>query len=73
MSQARYETVVVRDVTLRHSTKNAGLYRDEDGGEFWIPWSQLKEGSVDKDGDSGDILIPRWLAEEKELEYEEEE
>lgn len=65
--------VLVENVTLIHSTEKAGLYRTEDGDDVWIPWSQIDENSVDKDGDSGDIWIPLWLAEEKELEYSEEE
>lgn len=64
--------VCIENVTLIKSTSRAGLYRDEEGDEFWIPWSQLHEGSVDKDGDSGDIWIPLWLVAEKELEYSEE-
>jgi hypothetical protein len=65
----RYQTVVVENVILLRSTENAGLYRDALGDEFWIPWSQLKDDSVDKDGDEGDIRIPLWLAREKGLEY----
>lgn len=72
MTKTRFTTVTVPDVTLIRSTEKAGLYRDSNGEEFWIPWSQLREDSVDKDGDTGDIRIPLWLAEEKELEFEEE-
>jgi hypothetical protein len=69
-NSSRSRTVVIADVTLVRSTRKAGCY-ELDGDEFWIPWSQLREGSVDKDGESGDIKIPLWLAEEKELEYNE--
>lgn len=72
MGSDKYDTVVIADVTLKRSSEKAGLFQDEDGDTFWIPWSQLKEDSVDKDGESGDIRIPRWLAEEKDLEYSEE-
>ncbi len=72
MSDPRYQIVVIPDVTLVSSTDKAGLYRTDTWDEFWIPFSQLKEDSVDKDGETGDIRIPRWLAEEKELEYLEE-
>lgn len=68
----RFTTVIISEVTLIRSTEKAGLYRDTEGNEFWIPWSQLREDSVDKDGETGDIRIPLWLAEEKELDYEEE-
>ena len=72
MSNNRFITVIISEVTLIRSTEKAGLYRDTEGNEFWIPWSQLREDSVDKDGGTGDIRIPLWLAEEKELDYEEE-
>ena len=72
MSSNRFTTVIISEVTFIRSTDKAGLYRDTEGNEFWIPWSQLREDSVDKDGDTGDIRIPLWLAEEKELDYEEE-
>lgn len=64
--------VCIENVTLIRSTEKAGMYQTEDGDEVWIPWSQIDENSVDKDGDSGDIWIPLWLAEAKELEYLEE-
>jgi len=68
----RYRTVIVPNVILLRSTEKAGLYEDEEGEQFWIPFSQLKEDSCDRDNEFGDIRIPAWLAEEKELEYEEE-
>lgn len=69
MSSENYQTVKVENVKLIRSTDKAGLYRDSFGDEVWIPWSQLKDDSVDKDGDEGDIRIPLWLAKEKGLEY----
>lgn len=72
MANDRNTIVVVEDVTLIRSTDKAGLYEDCDGFAFWIPFSVLKEDSVDKDGENGDIRIPLWLAEAKELEYVEE-
>lgn len=40
--------------------------------EVWLPWSQIDEGSeIERDGDSGVAYIPRWLAEDKELEFDE--
>lgn len=39
-----------------------------DGEEAWLPWSQIDEGSeIAKDGDSGTIWIPEWLADAKGL------
>lgn len=77
-SYSRYDrqTVEITDVTLTKSTEKAGLY-EIDGEKVWIPFSQLRkhpdtdEESVDKDGESGSLFLPRWLAEEKDLEYEE--
>ena len=72
---SRFDIVCIPGVILKRSTPKAGLYRDEDGNEFWIPFSQLKsdpesdQESVDRDGEFGDIFIPLWLAEEKDLEY----
>lgn len=58
------------DEALRQ-TEKAVLVRVGDA-EVWLPWSQIDEGSdVRRDGDSGRVYIPRWLAEEKDLEYEE--
>lgn len=73
VSNPAYDTVVIYGVELLRSTDKAGLYLvdDEYGkpGQHWIPFSQLREGSVDRDGSVGDIFIPRWLAEEKNLDY----
>jgi hypothetical protein len=39
-----------------------------DGEQVWIPTSQIDANSeVWKYGDDGALVIPRWLAEEKEL------
>ena len=70
-SSEKFDTVVITNVTLIRSTAKAGLF-EIDGDNHWIPFSQLRDDSVDRDGDFGDIRIPRWLAEEKELEYLEE-
>lgn len=72
-AMSRTTIVTVTGMTLVRSTDKAGCYRDEDGDEYWFPWSQVMEGSVDRDGDTGDLLIPRWLADEKGVAYEYEE
>lgn len=64
--------VLVSEVTLVRSTDKAGLYKIE-GKEHWIPWSQIREDSVDKDGETGDLWITEWIADQKEIEGEEEE
>lgn len=38
-----------------------------DGTEVWLPRSQILDGDLDKRGDSGEIEIPTWLADEKDL------
>lgn len=69
--------VRIEDVTLKRSTEKAGLFIIDDGDdgtiELWLPWSQVLEGSVDRDGETGDLIIPLWLAEKHELEFSEEE
>lgn len=66
------DLVKIEDVTVVRSTEKAGLYRTADGEEFWCPWSQADVNSVGKEGETGDLWIPRWLAEDKEIEYLEE-
>jgi hypothetical protein len=62
-----YEQVEVFVDKLVRQTDKAALC-DIDGDEIWIPWSQIGDGSgIEKDGDSGTIYIPRWLAEEHDL------
>ncbi|HUI23280.1 MAG TPA: hypothetical protein VLY82_02690 [Nitrososphaerales archaeon] len=52
------------------STDQAILIRIEDGEEeIWIPKSQIHADSeVSEEGDSGTLIIPRWLAREKGIE-----
>ena len=71
-SSSKYEKVAIHDVTLMRSTDKAGLYKTADGDEHWIPFSQISDDSVDRDGDTGTLRIPRWLADEKGLDAEEE-
>ena len=67
----KYDQVEVANVTLKRSSPKAGLYVLEDGAEHWLPFSQVAEGSVDKDGTTGTLYIPRWLAEDREIDYDE--
>jgi hypothetical protein len=57
------EEVTIR-ATLKHETTKAGLYLTEEG-DVWIP------KSVIVDGDDDTLVVPRWFAEERGLEYEE--
>ena len=59
-------TVEFEDVTLEASTDKAGLFVI-DGEDVWIPWSQVQDGSVDKDGETGTLIITEWIAEQKNL------
>lgn len=70
------QTVEVVDATLKRSTAKAGFYMINGVG-IWIPFSHLRkhpetgEDSVDRDNSTGSLFLPRWLAEERDLEYEE--
>lgn len=68
----KFDRVEISGVMLKRSSEKAGLYVFEDGGEEWLPFSQVAAGSVDKDGDTGTLWIPRWLAEDRDIEYDEE-
>ena len=67
MSDAQFEV----DVTVKVVSAKAFLLESEDGVEFWCPTSQMDEsGDVNvksKKGDCGIVIIPEWLAIEKEL------
>lgn len=67
MSQEKFEV----DVTVKVVSAKAFLLESEDGVEFWCPTSQMDEaGDVNvksKKGDCGIVIIPEWLAIEKEL------
>lgn len=67
----KYAQVEVANVTLKRSSAKAGLYVLEDGTEHWLPFSQVADGSVDKDNTTGTLYIPRWLAEDREIDYDE--
>lgn len=64
--------VLIEDATVVRSTDKAGLF-EIDGEEYWIPWSQVRDDSVDRDGDTGDLWITEWIAGEKGLEGQEDE
>lgn len=67
-NEERYEPVRIPDVVAKRSTEKALLCRIA-GEEVWIPHSQIHEDSeVYESGGEGVLVIPRWLAEEKDLE-----
>lgn len=55
------------------ATSAAVLVRIEgyEGGNVWIPQSQIHDDSeVSKLGDEGDLIITQWIAEQKGIEGE---
>lgn len=61
------ETVEIEDVTVKAESTKALLCLIEDK-EHWIPKSQIDEDcELAAKGDVGTLIIPQWLAEEKEL------
>lgn len=71
MPNPRFDLVHVFVEEVKVSTDKAAMCLI-DGDEVWLPWSQIHgDSEIEGPGDSGNVIIPRWLAEEKELEYEE--
>jgi hypothetical protein len=63
----QWEPVSFDDVVCLSQTKMA-IKVLVDGEEYWIPKSQVNEDSeVYQKGDEGKLIVPRWLAEEKEM------
>ena len=52
-----------------HTTQKAALC-EIGGKQHWLPFSQMR-GEIEEAGDCGDLLIPRWLADDKGLGYKE--
>lgn len=69
MSSDRYETAFFEVTEVKVETDKALLCVFEDGREEWIPKSQIRrpDSEVNEKGDVGEIAIPVWLAEEKNL------
>lgn len=55
------EYIEIEDAKLLRSNENAGLY-EIDGESYWLPWSAIGDGSVDKDGETGTIYLIKWMA-----------
>ena len=57
--------IEINNVKLIHSTEKAGLFEflDYDNEREWVPGSQIDEGSVDRDGDTGTLVVTDWMAE----------
>jgi hypothetical protein len=68
MSSERYETAYFEVTEVKVETDRALLVVFENGAEEWIPKSQIRDDSqVNEKGDAGELAIPVWLAEEKNL------
>lgn len=64
-------TVTVEQVTLVRTTDAAALFLvDADDREVWLPLSQIDITAWDN-GDCDDLEMPKWLADAKELDYDE--
>ena len=60
--------VEISGVEVMHETDKA-LLCEIQGEEVWIPKSQLgDESEVKQGGDSGTLVVTRWLAEQKDSE-----
>ncbi len=64
MTSDGYDWVEIENVKLVRSTKGAGLFQFDDGERVWLPWSLIDEGSVDKDGETGVLVLLKWKARE---------
>lgn len=59
------ETIEI-DVDILRETEAALLVSDG-GRQVWLPKSQIENPDDLSPGDSGEIIVPVWLAEEKGL------
>ena len=65
-------TVYINVIVLQELDASLLVQSDPDGDEFVVPMSQMREGSdVAVEGDTGVLALPRWLAEDREVEYRE--
>lgn len=68
MADDRWEPVEIEDCVAIFETDEALLVSVTDDKTRWIPKSQILDDSeVFEKSTRGTLLIPRWLAEDKEL------
>ena len=61
------DCIILEDVVCRRDTGQA-LYCEIDGKMKWIPQSLVHSDSeVYKKGTEGNLIIPRWFAEQEKL------
>lgn len=66
----RFEDVDCGVFSVIRTSENALLLERPDDEDVWIPKSQLKGEELTEDseaGDSGSLILPRWLAEKEGL------
>jgi hypothetical protein len=69
---SRNDVVGCDDCELMAQTEKAAKVKFADGSEHWIPWSIIDDGSdLEKNGDTGTLYLPRWKAEEIDVEINE--
>ncbi len=65
---SRYDLVAVDDCICNHNTAKAILVEHGNMVKVWIAQSHIHDDSeVYETGTDGTLIIPRWVAEDKEL------
>lgn len=73
MASGHNDIVLVEGLELRKETERAFGVLAGGGGELiWLAKSLVEEHSLAEGDEHGWAKIPRWIAEEKELDYSEE-
>lgn len=68
MTEPKY--VGIECCRLITQTDKAGLF-DVGDIDAWIPWNQVAEFChLNTNGDEGELIITRWIAEQKDLEWD---
>jgi len=68
---SKYEYVIVDDCSCIYATKKS-IHIEHEGRNVWIPQRYIHDDSECYQLDtSGTLVIPRWLAENRELEHRE--
>jgi hypothetical protein len=63
--------VYIEDCRVHTTTEKALLIELPSLDKIWIPRSQLHEDcELDEEDDEGDLIIPKWLAKNNEIEID---
>lgn len=60
---------VVAHLKLIKTTDKAAYFQAGDKSYHWLPLSQIEFDL--EDDETGDVVLPKWLADKKDLEYDE--